>query len=99
MPYGQSYPPVAVEHPQGTTILVLGIVGIFFTLCAPFAWYMGNKAMKEMRASGQTYSNEQNINIGRILGMVFTILDIISLVFGIIFFIVVFAAAMSNSGG
>lgn len=95
MPYGQSYPPVAQEHPQGTTVLVLGIVGIFFGIAAPFAWYLGNKAMKEIRASGQTYSNEQNVNIGRILGMVFTIIYLITVVFSIIFVIIVTVAAMS----
>src|SRR5215212_8891447 len=34
-PYGQGYSAPAGGHPQGTTILVLGIVGIFFTICAP----------------------------------------------------------------
>ncbi|HEY5847800.1 MAG TPA: hypothetical protein VIT42_13525 [Microlunatus sp.] len=97
VPYGQTYPMAAQEHPQGTTVLVLGIVGIFFTLAAPFAWYLGSKAMKEIRASGQQYSNEQNINIGRILGMVFTIIGIVGLVFFIIFTIIVTVAAMSSA--
>jgi hypothetical protein len=97
MPYGQSYPPVQQEHPQGTTVLVLGIVGIFFGIAAPFAWYLGNKAMKEIRASGQTYSNEQTINIGRILGIVFTIIYLVSIVFTIIFVIIVAVAAMNTN--
>ncbi len=96
MPYGQNYPTAQQEHPQGTTVLVLGIVGIFIGLAAPFAWYIGNKAMKEIRASGQSYSNEQQINIGRILGMVFTIIYIITIVFSIIFVIIVTMAAMSS---
>jgi hypothetical protein len=98
MQYGQSYPMAPQEHPQGTTVLVLGIVGIFFTLAAPFAWYLGSKALKEIRASGQHYSNEQNINIGRILGMVFTILGIVTIVFFLIFTIIVTVAAMSSAG-
>ena len=52
-PYGQSYGVATQEHPQGTTILVLGIVGIFVGVCAPIAWYMGSKAQKEIAASGQ----------------------------------------------
>jgi K+ transporter len=96
MPYGQSYPMAPQEHPQGTTVLVLGIVGIFFGIAAPFAWYLGNKAQKEIRASGQSYSNEQNINIGRILGMVFTIIYILTIVVSIIFVIIVTTAAMSS---
>ena len=72
------------EHPQGTMILILGIVGFFVTICGPIAWYMGNKAQKEIAASGVSYSNEQNINIGKILGMVVTILAIIGLVIAVI---------------
>ncbi len=97
MPYGQSYPPVAMEHPQGTTVLVLGIVGIFVPIVSFVAWFMGNKVMKEIRGSGQTYSNEQNVNIGRILGMVFSILYIIAIVFSIIATIIFFVALGASS--
>ena len=98
-PYGQAGMPATQEHPQGTTILVLGIVGIFFGICAPIAWYMGNKARKEIQASGASYTNENNINIGRLLGMVFTIIYIISIVLMIVMFVVIFGLAASQSGG
>jgi len=97
MPYGQSYPPATVEHPQGTTILVLGIVGIFVPIVSFVAWFLGNKAMKEIRSSGQSYANEQNVNIGRILGLVFSILYIIGIVFTIIM-VIIFAVAVNSSG-
>ena len=97
MPYGQSYPPVAMEHPQGSTVLVLGIVGIFVPIVSFVAWYMGNKVMKEIRGSGQTYSNEQNVNIGRILGMVFSILYLIAIVFSIIAGIIFVVALGASS--
>ena len=73
VPYSQPYGALP-EHPQGTTILVLGIVGIFTAVCAPIAWVLGSKAKKEIAASGMSYSNESNINIGRVLGMVFSII-------------------------
>lgn len=95
--YAQPYG-MLPEHPQGTTILVLGIVGLFFTICAPIAWYMGSKAQKEIAASGIHYSNEQNINIGKILGMVLTILAIIGLVIAIIFIVIAIVAAIASSG-
>ena len=95
-PYGQPYPPATVEHPQGTTILVLGIIGVFVSIVAPFAWIMGNKAMKEIRSSGVAYANEQNVNIGRILGMVFTILLIIGVVFSVVA-LIIFGIAAANS--
>jgi hypothetical protein len=97
-PYGQPYQAVAPEHPQGTTILVLGIVGLFFTICAPIAWFMGSKALKEIKASGITYSNEQQIVIGRILGMVLTIIALVALVFMIIFFIIIAITAATQAG-
>ena len=95
-PYGQGYSPVPQDHPQGTTVLVLGIIGIFFTICGPIAWYLGSKALKEIRASGTTYANEQQIVIGRILGIIFTILAIIGLIIAIIFIIIAVIAASSG---
>jgi hypothetical protein len=96
-PY-QPYQPALPEHPQGTTILVLGIVGLFFTICAPIAWYMGSKALKEIKASGVKYGNEQQIVIGRILGMVLTIVGLVALVFGLVFAGIVFLGVLSQAG-
>lgn len=93
-PYGQQYP-VAPEHPQGTTVLVLGIVGLFFGLAAPFAWYLGSKALKEIRSSGRVYSNTTSVTVGRILGIIVTILMLIGLVIGIIL-VIVFAVAAAR---
>ena len=90
-PYGA--PP---EHPQGTAILVLGIVGIFVTICAPIAWYLGSKAQKEIAASGVHYANEQNITIGKILGMVLTILAIVGVVVGVVAMVVLFGLAAAG---
>ena len=44
------------------------------------------------------YSNEQNINIGRILGMVFSIIYAVSIVLTIVAVIVLFGIAASTSG-
>jgi hypothetical protein len=96
-PYGQGYSASAGDHPQGTTILVLGIVGIFFTICAPIAWYLGSRALKEIKASGATYNNQQQIVIGRTLGIIFTILAIIGLVIGIFFLIIAVVAASQGA--
>jgi hypothetical protein len=85
------------EHPQGTTILVLGIVGLFVTICAPIAWYMGSKAQKEIAASGVHYANEQNVNIGKILGMVLTILAIVGLAIAFVFIVIAVIAAVASS--
>jgi hypothetical protein len=99
MPYGQQpYGAVPQEHPQGTLILIFGILGIFITIFAPIAWYMGNKAKKEIQASGIQYSNEQNVSIGRMLGKVFTIIALISIALTIIIVIIFAVVAASQSG-
>ena len=97
MPYGQPYTmPPTQEHPQGTMILIFGILGIFITIFAPIAWYLGNKAKAEIQASGVHYTNEQNISIGRMLGKIFTIIAIVWIAFVIIWIII---AAVAASGG
>lgn len=73
-PYGQPQQ----DHPQATTILILGICAL--VLCqvlGPFAWSMGNKALREIDASQGTQAplgGRDTVNVGRILGMVSTIL-------------------------
>jgi hypothetical protein len=97
MPYGQQpYGAPPQEHPQGTLILIFGILGIFITIFAPIAWYLGNKAKRDIQTSGIQYSNEQNVSIGRMLGKIFTIIAIISIVFVIIVWIIIAIAATSS---
>ncbi|HET9301318.1 MAG TPA: hypothetical protein VFO20_00935 [Propionibacteriaceae bacterium] len=100
MPYGQQpYGAPQQEHPQGTLILIFGILGIFITIFAPIAWYLGNKAKKDIQASGIHYTNEQNISVGRMLGKIFTIIALVSIAITIIITIIVVAVGASQSGG
>lgn len=96
-PYGQPYGMAPQEHPQGTTVLILGILGFFVGVTAPFAWYMGSKALKEMRASGQHFVNEQYLTIGRILGIIVTLLYAVSIVLFIVFFVIIAGVAVTGS--
>ena len=77
-------------------IFVLGIVGIFVGVCAPIAWYLGNKTLREITASGANYSNVSQIRTGRMLGKVFTIIYIVFIVLYIIALIVIFGVAASQ---
>jgi hypothetical protein len=102
-PYGQGAyaggygAPVANNHPQGTTILVLGILGILICgVLAVIAWVMGNRAMKEIDANPAAYSNRQSVSIGRVLGIVGTILWALGILAYIIFFVVLIGSANSN---
>jgi hypothetical protein len=65
---------------RGTTILVLGILGL--VLCGPLgiaAWIMGNGDLREMNAGTMDPSGRGNTNAGRICGIIATILTILAL--------------------
>jgi hypothetical protein len=98
-PAGYGQQPYGVgggEHPQGTIIFVLGIIGIFVAVCAPIAWYMGNKTLREVSASGANYSNLSQIKTGRMLGKVFTIIYIVLIALYILYFIIIFGVAATQ---
>ena len=69
-----------MAHPQGTTILVLGILSLVICqLIGPFAWYMGNKAIKEIDGQPGRYTNRGSVQAGRICGAIATIFMVIGL--------------------
>lgn len=82
-PYGGygGYGPTGVpwgpppDHPQATTSLVLGILGL--VLCqvlSPFAWVTGGRTVREIDASGGRLGGRSNANAGRICGIVGTVI-------------------------
>ena len=92
---GPPYAPPPPNHPQATTALVLGILGLVVCgVIAPFAWSTGSKAVQEIDASGGRWGGRSDANTGRILGMVGTILLVggLALVILLFVFIVVFGA-------
>lgn len=83
-PYSQNaygYPMAAqAEHPQGTTVLVLGLVGLLLCqLVAPFAWVIGGKARREAKANPGRYSNEGLITAGWAMGIVGTVIMVLAI--------------------
>lgn len=93
-PYG--YRPTA-EHPNGTTILVLGILSLVVCgLLGPVAWSMGNNAVREMNANQAVeYRNRGNVTAGRVCGIIGSVLLAIQVLF-IIFFFAVLAGSGSS---
>lgn len=74
-PYQQPYGGGAQPHPQGTTVLVLGIVSLFTCFIVGIvALIMGNRVLKEIDANPTAYNNRQNVVVGRILGIVSIVL-------------------------
>jgi len=82
----QGMPPMqyAPDHPQATTALVLGIVGIVVCggLLSPVAWWMGKKAVDEIDASQGAVGGRGAAQAGFILGIIGTCF----LALGILFF-------------
>ena len=99
VPYGQPqmYAPIVPDHPQATTVLILGIVGIVACgLAAPFAWVMGNRVVAEIDASGGQLGGRSSANAGRICGIIGTILIGLGLLAAI--GVIVFSGLLVASG-
>ena len=94
-----SYQPPA-SHPQATTVLVLGIVGLAACqLAAPFAWVMGNRVVAEIDASGGAVGGRDAANAGRICGIVGTALLAVGAVFGVLWLLLAGAMLTSTTFG
>ena len=65
------------EHPQEQTVMVLAIVGIFFSICSPIAWYIGSKAKNEMVA--QNMEPTSKLKTWTTVAMVFTIIYLVAI--------------------
>ncbi len=90
----------AIEHPQGTTVLVVGIMSLVLTgtcvigvLLGPVAWIMGNRVLGEIDADPSRYTNRGAVQAGRICGIIATVL----LVVGIVALVVLVGASASSS--
>jgi predicted Zn finger-like uncharacterized protein len=82
---------------RGQMIMILGILSFFIAglILGPIAWIMGNNDLKEMRAGRMDPEGEGNTNVGRICGMISTIIHAVGAVgfciFGLIYIVFVFA--------
>ncbi len=99
--YPAAQPPV---HPDANTALITGIVALAGTFvcflpifASPFAWYLGTKALRNVRASNGQYRGESEARIGQVLGIIGTVLLILAIL-GFVFFFVLAIIASSGSG-
>ena len=98
-PYGLPQRP---EHPQGSTVFTLGILGIFLPGCCFFAWLMGNQALRDVNANPGFYGNADTIRTGRMLGLVMSWLCIASAavaVLALVFMLFMFLITASTIAG
>ncbi|NRQ49656.1 hypothetical protein [Aeromicrobium stalagmiti] len=107
-PPGYGYPaygPQAPKHPQATTAMVLGIVGVgggmlcygLPLLVAPFAWFQGRRAMRDIDASQGQLSGRSEAKAGFVLGIIGTVL--LTLVLAVITLIVVLSFTVDDFWG
>ncbi|MGQ4597117.1 DUF4190 domain-containing protein [Nocardia sp. R6R-6] len=94
--YGAYGPPP--DHPQATTILILGILSLVFCqFMGPFAWVMGKRALNEIDSSGGAIGGRGNVNAGYICGIIATVLLCLSLLFGVFFLVLLVIGAFAGS--
>ena len=88
-------------QPNGTMILVLGILGIVICqILGPIAWVMGNNGLALINSGGGDESQRGNVNAGRICGIIGTVILILSVIGGVLFSGAILAAigASAKSG-
>lgn len=91
---GAGFPPPPGMHPyamrrkhnDATTAMVLGIVSVAGTfmcllpvLMAPFAWWLGAKAEREIDASNGALDGRGEASAGKILGIIGTVLLVLAI--------------------
>ncbi|MBL9138026.1 MAG: hypothetical protein JNK85_19320 [Verrucomicrobiales bacterium] len=78
---------------RGTLILVLGILGLVICFpCGIAAWIMGSGDLKEMDAGQMDPEGRSLTQAGKIVGIIATVLALLSVVVAVVFFMF-FAAA------
>jgi hypothetical protein len=66
-------------------VIVLGLLSFLVCgLLAPFAWYLGNRELQAIDAGMRPPDQRSMAEVGRILGMVMTLLAVGSIVLGLL---------------
>lgn len=105
-PYGAYGFPTPPSHPQATTSMVLGLIGLIGglfclvpLLASPFAWFQGRRVIAEIDASGGQLGGRSNAKVGQITGIIGTVILILFIVALVLFIMLaVFVGSGSSSG-
>ncbi len=98
MSYGSNQQRQYLRPHRGTTILVLGLLGML--MCQPlglFAWSMGGSDLRLMRAGQMDRSGEGMTNAGYILGIISSIIFLIQIAFFLFFILLIFIGAAAGA--
>jgi hypothetical protein len=70
--------PAESASSQAITALILGILGfITCQILGPFAWYLGNQELQAIREGRSPRAGESLATVGKVLGIVATVLLLI----------------------
>ena len=100
--YGYTYQ--VPNHPQATTALVLGLIGLIGgclcglpLLASPFAWAVGARAKREIEASHGQLGGAGNAQAGYITGIIGTVLLVLAVI-ALLLLLVIGIASEGSSG-
>jgi hypothetical protein len=104
--WGSAYPPPGYgypqygpppKHPNATTAMVLGIVAVagglvcaLPLLVAPFAWFTGTKAVRDIDESRGAQSGRGEAMAGKVLGIIGTVLLALVIAFIVLMIVLTF---------
>ncbi len=94
---GRRRPAVVADH-RGVLILLLGLAP--FVLCVPtgpIAWWLGNQDMADIRAGRMDPSGEGLTQVGRIMGIISTVMMLLSVLLLCVF--LAFIGGLANALG
>lgn len=99
-PQGQSSFALGAASGRATLSLIFGILGLAScTVLAPFAWYFGREELAAIRAGTSPAAGENAAQVGKILGIVGTVLMIAGLVFALMVFSLIGSTVLMGLAG
>lgn len=86
-----------MDHPKGTTILVLGILGLVLCqLLAPIAYLWANKVLEQIDANPGRYRNRGSVQAGKVMGIIGSVFLILIVAWFVFVVGVVSTSGVSN---
>ena len=86
------------EGSQATTVLVLGILGLVTCpILGPIAWQMGQKELEAIDSGRRPPQNRNNANVGRILGIIGTVILALAVLIVIVSVLFLVVAGVTTS--
>ena len=104
---GYGYAPVAPAHSQATLAMVLGLIGLVGALfscgltlvVSPFAWVIGQKAVREIESSQGRLSGDSQARTGMITGIIGSVLLVLAIIGFIALIALAIASDTTSTGG